>query len=497
MVLETIRLDNTSDVPLYRQLSSSIADLIGRGGILVGERLPATRELAGQLGLNRTTISAAYALLEQQGLIHGHVGRGSFVASRQGFSGDAADNEAAIDWDAILPGPELQASGQAHPIEISFSSSRPSREAFPLASFRRLAREVVDSPQAADILQLGSPHGYGPLRRYLHEEATTAGTAGPDDDLIITNGCQQAWDLLARILAPAGTPVVLEDPVYHGLWQVFARAGAEIIPAPVTGSGVDTGALEQLFQRHRPRLTVLTPSFQNPTGATLPLNQRHRVIDLAKQYNVVLLESDIYSELRYRETALPRLKQLDTSGRVVLLGSYSKVAFPGLRVGWVIAPRPLVARLAALKQMSDLHSDHLSQAVLLRFAESGELRKHIERTRHAGAQRLDAVLRACREHLPASARFTRPDGGMSLWVDLPSPLRSADLLARVQAQGVDFLPGSYFSAERSHPRGLRLSFGGLSPEQIELGVRIIGEAAKRELQASAAAISQEPVTALV
>ena len=497
MALETIRLDSTSEVPLYRQLSSNIAELIGRGGIRVGERLPATRELAGQLGLNRTTVSAAYTLLEEQGLIHGHVGRGSFVASRRGFSGDLTDSEPAVDWDAILPGPELHATTPAYPIEISFSSSRPSREAFPLASFRRLAREVIDSPQAADILQLGSPHGYGPLRRYLYEEATAAGIAGPDDDLIITNGCQQAWDLLARILAPGGTPVVLEDPIYHGLWQVFAHAGAEVIPAPVTGGGVDTGVLEQLFQRHRPRLAVLTPSFQNPTGATLPLNQRHRVIDLAKQYNVVLLESDIYSELRYRETALPRLKQLDTSGRVVLLGSYSKVAFPGLRVGWVIAPRPLVAHLAALKQTSDLHSDHLSQAVLLRFAESGELRKHIERTRHAGSQRLDAVLRACREHLPAGARFTRPDGGMSLWVELPAPLRSTELLARVQAQGVDFLPGSYFSAERSHPRGLRLSFGGLLPEQIERGVRIIGDAAKRELQTSATNVSQEPVTALV
>ncbi len=497
MVLETIRLDITSEVPLYRQLSSNIAELISRGDIRVGDRLPATRELAGQLGLNRTTISAAYALLEEQGLIHGHVGRGSFVASRLGFSGHLADIEPAVDWDAILPGPELQGSSPAYPIEISFSSSRPSREAFPLASFRRLAREVIDGPQVADILQLGSPHGYGPLRRYLYEEATAAGTAGPDDDLIITNGCQQAWDLLARTLAPAGTPVVLEDPLYHGLWQVFAQAGAEVIQAPVTGSGVDTSVLEQLFQRHKPRLAVLTPSFQNPTGATIPLNQRHRVIELAQQHNVVLLESDIYSELRYRETSLPRLKQLDTGGRVVLLGSYSKVAFPGLRVGWIIAPRPLVAHLAALKQLSDLHSDHLSQAVLLRFAESGELRKHIERTRHAGSRRLDAVLRACREHLPAGARFTQPDGGMSLWVELPAPLRSVELLARAQAQGVDFLPGSYFSAERSHPRGLRLSFGGLLPEQIERGVRIIGEAAKQELQASASNVGQEPVTALV
>jgi 2-aminoadipate transaminase len=161
-------------------------------------------------------------------------------------------------------------------------------------------------------------------------------------------------------------------------------------------------------------------------------------------------------------------------------------------VGWAIAPRPVIARLAEAKQTSDLHSDQLAQAVLLRFAESGELARHLELTRQAGAERLRVTLRCCARYLPTGSRFTRPEGGMSLWVELPAPFTAEALLSRVEQRGVDFLPGNFFSALRSHPRALRLSFGGLSPDQIARGLQILGEAAATE---PAAAL--EPVTASV
>jgi 2-aminoadipate transaminase len=227
------------------------------------------------------------------------------------------------------------------------------------------------------------------------------------------------------------------------------------------------------------------------------LDRRRRIVELAQRSGVVLLENDIYSELRYEGTPLPTLKELDESGNTILLRSYSKVSFPGLRVGWVIAPRAVIECLAEAKQISDLHSDQLSQAVLLRFAESGELAQHIERTLRAGRERLNAVLRACAAYLPTGAKFTRPQGGMSLWVELPAPLNAEQLLARVQERGVNFLPGRYFSARRAHTRGLRLSFGGLAPEQITRGVQILGEAARRELAVSAVSANFEPAAALV
>jgi 2-aminoadipate transaminase len=259
---------------------------------------------------------------------------------------------------------------------------------------------------------------------------------------------------------------------------------------------VDPAALETLVARHKPRAVALTPSFQNPTGASIPAASRAAIVDLAVRSGVVLIESDIYSELRYEGPARPALKRLDESGNTVLLRSYSKVSFPGLRVGWVIAPRPVIQCLAELKQTSDLHSDQLAQAVLFHFASSGEMARHVKRTREAGAHRLAATLAACGKYLPAGTRFTRPEGGLNVWVELPAPLDAHEILIRAQKQGVTFLPGSYFSGGRACGRCLRLSFGGLSPKDIERGIRTLGGIAAKELN-SAAQKAFEPAPALV
>lgn len=471
--LSKIRLDASQDRPLYKQLADQIETAWRNNAIPPGERLPATRELAGQLGLNRTTVSAAYALLEERGILQGQVGRGSFLMERS---------------HAAQPGRDAP---------ITFANARPCGEAFPLEAFRRLAKQVIDSADAAEILQLGSPVGYGPLRRHLLEEASSHAIARPSDDLLVTNGCQQALDLLARVFASEGQSVAIENPVYHGLVRVFSRARANLLPVPVDESGLDTDALEQTLQQHRPRLLVVTPSFQNPTGATLPFERRKQILALAQRFGTVVIENDIYSELRYRGKALPRLKALDESGNTILLGSYSKVSFPGLRVGWAIAPKSVIARLAEAKQISDLHSDQLSQAVLLRFAKSGELARHLEKTRAAGAHRLEAVLRACARYLPPGASYTRPDGGMNLWIELPAPLTADTLLERAERRGVNFLPGRYFGVHGGHSHGLRISFGGLAPEEITRGIQILGETASRELALIPANIQMEPAAALV
>ncbi len=401
-----------------------------------------------------------------------------------------------MDWEAILP-PLGRLPHSSHPVEISFASSRPSEDAFPLAQFRRMSKRVVDAAEAAEILQLGSPHGYAPLRRFLLGQATNTGIARSGDDVIITNGCQQALDLLAWLLISDKQIVAVEDPVYHGLLRVFTRAGAKIVPVPVDSAGMDVDILQNVVEEHRPRALVVTPSFQNPTGVTLPLERRKRIIEIAQRFGVVLVENDIYSDLRYRGKPLPTLKELDATGQTILLRSYSKVSFPGLRVGWVIAPRPVVSRLAEIKQISDLHSDQLSQAILLRFAESGELDRHLDRTRDAGLERLNTAVDACERHLPPGTKFTRPDGGLNLWIELPAPLTARRLLSATQERGVDFLPGPYFSDGFAHEGGLRISFGGLTPGQIKSGIKILGESAGMELAASAHPVNLEATAALV
>ena len=491
MVLQP-HLDTASDVPLYRQLYGYFSALIHSGRLAKGERLPATRELAGSLGLNRTTISAAYELLESEGLITGQVGRGSFVA------GAAA--RGMFDWDEQLKssaGVIPPAAAPSGPDAITFATSRPSEHLFPLAALRASCEEVMAGPDFAHILQLGSPSGYEPLRRYLLDAARAEQLAGPEDDVIITNGCQQSLDLLGRVLLHPGDKVVVEDPVYPGLKTLFQEAGAQLIGVPVGPAGMDIAALEGALARERPRMIIVTSNFQNPTGATLPTASRAALLRAAQAAGVPLVENDIYGDLRYRGEHLAPIKSSSDGGHVVLLRSFSKITFPGLRVGWVLAPRALIARLAQSKQLADLHTDQLSQAVLLRFAESGRLAAHRTRVLKAGAERLAAVLAACERYLPPGSHITRPQGGMNLWVRLPEPLDAGELLARAHRENVSYLPGKYFAVSHWEPGSLRLSFAGLTPEEIRNGLATLGTIFSSELERTRARYAAEPAPAMV
>ncbi len=481
-------LDPSLETPLYRQLSDYFKALIDNGKLMSGERIPATRELAGMLGLNRATISAAYEMLEASGLITGQVGRGSFVAGQPARR---------LNWTSLLGESEPAGPPALGKDAISFATSRPAEELFPVEMFRATCREVLEDEQVSGILQLGSPSGYAPFRQFLLEEARRRSWLKSGDDVMVTTGCQQALDLLQRVLIKPGDHVVLEDPVYPGLKNLLARAGARLTGVPVGSEGIELEQLERVLSVDRPKLLVLTPNFQNPTGVTLSLSARKSILGMVRRAGVVLIENDTYGDLQYSGESLPAIKELDEAGDTVLLRSFSKVAFPGLRVGWVTGPRPLLARLAEAKHLSDLHSDQLSQAVVLRFARSGRLEEHQTRILQTGAERLKAVLEACERDLPAGTQFTRPRGGMNLWVRLPAPLDAGELLPRAQRENVNYLPGKFFAVSKPQPGGLRLSFAGLEPNRIREGIGILGDLFSRELERTRAAQDAEPVSAMV
>jgi DNA-binding transcriptional MocR family regulator len=557
-MLPKLHTDPNSTTPLYRQIYEQLSSAILTGKLARGERLPATRELAGSIGLNRTTIAAAYELLEAEGLIRSHVGKGTFVIGPETTGPETtgpetarpaktrlenAEPKKARDWNALFarrnqdsapmsyvsrpsdqgPARDIVKSGDSlwvspsaafelendlgsdheNPREIgerpqafqppgalhippsaaqiSFSASRPSQDQFPLEEFRATVREVIDSPEAAQILQLGPASGYGPLRGFILNDARHTGTAREDDDVLITSGVQQAFDLIQRVLASRGETVVIEDPVYPGLRNAFQRGGARVIGAPMGPDGVDFPALQRILEKETPRLMVLTPNFQNPTGTTIPAATRKEILALARRAGTVVIENDLYGDLRYKGDDIPSIKRMDESGDTILLGSFSKIAFPGLRVGWVIGPRHFIARLTEAKEASDLHSDQLSQAVLLRFAESGRLAAHRKKMIVTGAERLDACLEGCAQNLPDGSEYTRPEGGMNVWVRLPEPLDAAELAARALRENISFLPGRYFAVSRAHPHSLRLSFIGLNPDQIQLGLSVLGTIIESEL----------------
>jgi len=489
-------LSHQSEVPLYRQLYEHIALRIRSGGLARGERLPATRELAGLLGLNRTTVSAAYDILENEGLIAGQVGRGSFV------TGGAQASAGGVDWNSLLErvehlpaGPPAGSSGSMGHEVVSFVMSRPAGALFPLDEFRASCQAVLARPDLATILQLGSPSGYEPLRRHLMEEARRQSLARAGDDLLITNGCQQALDLIGRVLLRPGDTVAVEDPVYTGLKNLLAGMGAQLVGIPVGPDGMDIAHLERVLVRERPRFLVVTCNFQNPTGATLSLSARRALLAAARAARVPVVENDAYGELRYQGDPLPAIKQLDEQDGTILLRSFSKVSFPGLRVGWVVGPKLLLDRLRYAKESADLHTDQLAQAVLLEFAQSGRLEAHRASTLKAGGLRLEATLESCRRFLPAGTRWTQPEGGMNLWIRLPEPLDAGELLPRAQKEGVAYLPGRYFAVSRLDPGALRLSFAGLEPDQIRRGLAILGRVVADEM--ANCSRSEGPSSALV
>lgn len=473
------RLDPAREIPLYRQLGDYLRGAILAGQIAAGGRLPTMRELSEALGLHRSTVAAAYELLEHEGLVRTQVGKGSFVV--KSFAGGGG----RLDWDQLL-GPlvgETPPAGPSPRDVISFASSRPAEDLFPMEELRATVDEVIRGRDVTSILQIGPPAGYPPLRLYLIEEARAQGLLREDEDLLITSGCQQALDLLERVLIRGGEhSVALEDPVYPGVRNLFLRSGARVLGVPVGEQGVEVEALARALSAARPRLLVLTPNFQNPTGTTIPIEARRAILKQVRKIGTVLVENDIYGALRYRGTPVKPFQQLDASGHVVRLRSFSKMAFPGLRVGWVSGPAPLIARMAEAKQLADLHSDQLSQAVLLRFVESGRLDEHLQRMLRAGRERLEAVEQAVAKYLPQGTAVTRTDGGMNLWVRLPEPLDAAGILPKAQRRGVSYLPGKYFWVDRREPGALRLSFAGLTVDEIERGVRILGEVCREEMR---------------
>jgi len=276
------------------------------------------------------------------------------------------------------------------------------------------------------------------------------------------------------------------------LKNLLSGMGAQLLGIPVGAEGMDIEFAARLLSRERPRLLVVTSNFQNPTGATMPQAGRETLLTAAHAAGIPVIENDAYGELRYHGHAVPSLKQLDQRGGTVLLRSFSKISFPGLRVGWALGPKALIERLRNAKEASDLHTDQLSQAVLLEFLESGRLQAHRARVLEAGGQRLAATLEGCRDHLPSGTRWSRPDGGMNVWVRLPAPLDAGDLLARAQREGVAYLPGRYFEVSRRQAGALRLSFAGLSPEQIRKGLEILGRVVAGEMENSARRLAPSP-----
>ncbi len=368
---------------------------------------------------------------------------------------------------------------------ISFAGGFPDSAMFDVEGLRAAsARALEEEPGAA--LQYGATEGYGPLREQLAALMTGKGAAGvAPDDLIVTTGSQQALDLLGKTLISPGDKVIVEGPTFLATIQCFRLYGAELISAPIDGDGVQTDALEKLIAEHRPKFVYLIPTFGNPSGATLSLERRKAVLEMAVRHNTVIVEDDPYGDLYFGEAPPPSLLNLSAGvpgSRELLVhcGSLSKVLSPGLRVGWMIAPAELLAKATMCKQFSDAHTSTFAQATAAQYLKAGRMPATLDKVRTVYAQRAQAMGDALQAELGDAASFVRPRGGLFFWVRLTGAggkLADGNALAkRAIEKGVAFVPGTpFFCAQPDHAT-LRLSFATADVERIREGVARLGQA---------------------
>ncbi|WP_312303924.1 aminotransferase-like domain-containing protein [Diaphorobacter nitroreducens] len=370
---------------------------------------------------------------------------------------------------------------------ISFAGGFPDSAMFDVAGIRAASEHVLaEEPGAA--LQYGATEGYQPLREQLATFMQGKGVAGlAPEQLIVTTGSQQALDLLGKTMIDPGDKVIVEGPTFLATIQCFRLYGAEVISAPVDGEGVQPDALERLIVEHRPKLVYLIPTFGNPSGATLSLERRKRVLELAARHQVLVVEDDPYGDLYFGEA--PPASLLALSAHVpgsrewlAHCGSLSKVLSPGLRVGWLIAPPELLARAVMCKQFSDAHTSTFAQATAAQYLKSGAMPATLAHVRTVYAERAQAMGDALRAELGDAVEFVQPRGGLFLWVRLTGARgqeRDAGALAkRAIDKGVAFVPGTPFFSQNPDAATLRLSFATADVAKIREGVARLGQALK-------------------
>ena len=494
-----VHLQPESHVPLYVQLRDQLRALVHAGDLRPGDRIPASRELATMLGVHRTTVANAYAELESEGLIQGHVGRGTFIQGNgNGLkitppAPPVLNGSHGIRWELLFAderGDEILSRLTASTPEnaLSFVMARPAADFFPIDELQICVAAILRR-EGQQVLSLGPSDGYPPLKEALLEFLRHEGLAARDENLLITGGCQQSLDLISKAFVRPGDTVILENPTYPGAVSIFTGARARCLgvpvrthPEPGTSLGVDLEAVEATLAANRVKLMVLTPDFQNPTGTSMPLDSRRKLLELAGRHQVPVVEDHIYARLHSRDERVPSLKQLDRSNLVIHIDSFAKVAFPGLRVGWVVAPAAAIERLRVVKQTTDLHTDQLAQAVLAEFLRRGLFSKHIAKMRKIYGLRLAALDEALRKHMPEGTRWTRPEGGMCLWMELPAGFDASELLIHAKERGVMFAPGRYFYVQGPLPNTLRLGFASLDEKQIARGVATMAEILRVEMR---------------
>ena len=481
-------LERDGDVSITQQLVDRISAAIEAGDLEPAAKLPPTRELATEAGVNHLTAARVYRKLAELGYVTAQVGRGTFVRTLAP-AGSASHGD---DWQVYaLPPDDTSYSDQVladtfslanRDDVISLATGWPAPRNYPTQELAAIAAEVFDEV-GGEALSYLPAEGLFELREQLAERGRKYGWAEDADEIVVTSGAQQAIALTVRATLEPGDVAVVESPTFIGMMTAMRGTGARVIGVPVDENGLDVDALERLLARHEVKLVGLQSACQNPTGRSLSEERRARLAELAVERNFFVIEDRVYADMHFEGKLVRPVREL-APAHVIYVNSLSKVVGGGLRLGWVAARGPVRERIAMLKMEADFHSPTLIQHMAARWLATQAYERHVAATIPFYRERRDALLAALERHLPGEYQADPPEGGHHVWVTLNRPLDERALYAEAGRGGVMFTPGGAVTAERRSQTSFRLSFSLLDPDQLDEGVRRLARAI-REVRRSA------------
>jgi 2-aminoadipate transaminase len=368
------------------------------------------------------------------------------------------------------------------PQVISFAGGLPAPELFPIEALKDVCNAVLNEEGMAS-LQYSTTEGYIPLREAICQRMSVIGINSTIESVLITSGSQQAIDLTGRIFINEGDTIICESPTYLAAINAFKSYNPKFVEVAMDDDGMVMEELEKKLQAHPNTKFIYTiPDFQNPTGRTLKLERRKRMIELANQYDVLIVEDNPYGAIRFAGEALPPVKHFDTEGRVIYISTFSKIFTPGLRLGWVCADECFIEKYVAFKQTADLHTDSFAQRITAKYMELYDIEEHINKIKAVYKERCTAMISCIEEFFPKNLAYSKPEGGLFIWVELPKSIDSGELFAECLENNVAFVPGAPFFPNGTKKNALRLNYSNMPKDKINEGIKRIGEVLHRELE---------------
>ena len=483
-----LKLDEKSRTPKYRQILDELRRKIESRNLRPGEKLPSTRRLADLLDVHRSTVALAYQELWALG--HIDLRPGSCPRVRERMKIATAEDRAEkglIDWDKTASAAvnavrqayvlyQAQSGKTAGPSIINFGSLDMDRRLFPLDRFRSCMNRVIKK-QGRVLLGYGDRAGFPPLREYIARRLQSHGINAAADEILITNGSQQGIDLVFRMIASPGKTIAIESPTYSYMIPLLRLYGLRPLAIPIRHGGMDLSILEKKIEKERPALVYTMPNFQNPTGISTGQAHRERLLSICEKHRIPILEDGYDEEMKYFGRVVLPIKSMDKRHLVIYGGTFSKILFPGVRIGWIAAEKECVGRLTAIRAFSELSPSMILQAAVHEFCRDGGFDRHIAKMHRVFRKRMQTVLRALHRHIPPEwAEWTEPIGGYLIWLKLKPVQPPPDWKAALAAQGVQAAPGRLFFSSQTAETSLRLSISTLDEKEIEEGVRRLAKA---------------------